>query len=421
MNKTLAGRIRQTIEIRDTDLVAGPDSAKCDKGAPVHPAKAEARNPRRNELKQHYGAPRPESGGLQTESGNWFAASPMALLAVTKEGRISRANDAAQIVLRSKKTLVGQKIKELFEVGDGLSFAGWTPFLQLPIKMNITAQCPAPRRPRLCNISVQPIIGGLLSGQYLLHLWPTAMPLAENGEAPGTQVAGNLDTEPEIPLSVLEIHDLKAPLRHISAALRFLEADQAGKVMAEDADWLSIAREQTGSLQEMVMLILENAKRRYAQLEPQAVALPGFFQKTLKSMAVALREAGAEVRLELDLVVIRADPLCLRLLLENLIGNALQNRHPLRPSRITIRSGTRQNGFGFLQVADNGMGFDENRSEEIFEPFRQLKKEEATGFGLGLASCKKICSRHGWEIVAEGRPSHGATFTVVLSQEALGN
>ncbi len=77
--------------------------------------------------------------------------------------------------------------------------------------------------------------------------------------------------------------------------------------------------------------------------------------------------------------------------------------------------GETENGAGRLFVEDNGIGFDENYLDKIFQPFQRLHgKNEYSGTGIGLAICKKIVDRHGGTITAKSTLGEGSTFIITL-------
>ncbi len=124
-------------------------------------------------------------------------------------------------------------------------------------------------------------------------------------------------------------------------------------------------------------------------------------------------------------MTIEADPLQLRQLLQNLIGNALKFHRPDVPPHITIEVqrlfATDDHCLGQvreicqLAVRDNGIGFDEKYLDRIFNVFQRLHgRHEFEGTGVGLAVCRRIAERHGGSITAHSRPGEGSTFIVSL-------
>ncbi len=126
------------------------------------------------------------------------------------------------------------------------------------------------------------------------------------------------------------------------------------------------------------------------------------------------------------LPTIRADPLQMRQLLQNLIANALKFHRPDEPPLVQVsgrfvkgrheRSGARAADEKCqIVVADNGIGFDEKYLDRLFKVFQRLHSRDAyEGAGVGLAICRKIAERHGGTISAQSKPDSGARFLVTL-------
>jgi two-component system, chemotaxis family, sensor kinase Cph1 len=123
-----------------------------------------------------------------------------------------------------------------------------------------------------------------------------------------------------------------------------------------------------------------------------------------------------------DLPVVMCDGTQMGQVLQNLISNAIKDRHPDRPPVITISVVTRPVIGGptnalpvtEITVADNGIGFGHRHRERIFEPFQRLhSSDDYEGSGIGLAICRKIINRHGGTITA-GQLGVGAVFTITL-------
>ena len=107
-------------------------------------------------------------------------------------------------------------------------------------------------------------------------------------------------------------------------------------------------------------------------------------------------------------------PFQFRQLIFNLVGNALKFASPARDPHITITSRI-EGGFCHLKVTDNGIGFESQYSDRIFEVFQKLHgQKEYAGTGIGLAIVKKIIENHNGTISASGTLDKGATFDIYI-------
>ena len=119
--------------------------------------------------------------------------------------------------------------------------------------------------------------------------------------------------------------------------------------------------------------------------------------------------------------VLEADPVQMRQLMQNLVGNAVKYVEPGTEPLVKIWAEPAEvagdgtvNTYAF-HVKDNGIGFKEEYAERIFGVFTRLHgKDEYAGSGVGLSICRKIVERHRGSISARSAPGEGATFTVTL-------
>ena len=137
-------------------------------------------------------------------------------------------------------------------------------------------------------------------------------------------------------------------------------------------------------------------------------------REVIIDLETSIADSSAEVELG-QLPVLEADPLQMRQLLQNLVGNALKYRRKDIPPIVHIASSRADGGHYAITVRDNGIGFNDQYSEKIFKMFERLHgRMEYAGSGIGLAICQQIVKRHGGTIGAASQPGDGATFTVTL-------
>jgi signal transduction histidine kinase len=156
------------------------------------------------------------------------------------------------------------------------------------------------------------------------------------------------------------------------------------------------------------------------------VDLAQVVQEVLSDLEVRIEHTRGQVEVG-ELCTIDADPLQMRQLLQNLIGNALKFHQDVEPPRVRIYSqllkGEQQQSTGNsaipalcqILVEDNGIGFDEKYKDRIFNPFQRLHgRSEYEGTGMGLAICRKIVERHNGSITVQSGLGQGSTFIVTL-------
>jgi light-regulated signal transduction histidine kinase (bacteriophytochrome) len=148
--------------------------------------------------------------------------------------------------------------------------------------------------------------------------------------------------------------------------------------------------------------------------------------EVLTDLEVRIEQTKAKIEVG-NLPTIEADPLQMRQLLQNLIGNALKFQAPSAQPVVNISAQIVKRGFGTaggtepvdelceLSIQDNGIGFEEKYKEKIFAVFQRLHgRNEFEGTGVGLAVCRRITDRHGGTITAHSKLGEGATFVVTL-------
>lgn len=221
-------------------------------------------------------------------------------------------------------------------------------------------------------------------------------------------------------------HDLQEPLRKIQAFGDRLKTKCGEQLTGDGQDYLERMLNAAKRMQTLINDLLTFSRVTTKAQPFSKVDLAVVAREVLSDLEVRIEQTGGTVEV-LDLPVIEADPLQIRQLFQNLIANALKFRKPNEPPvvRISAQSNSlRVEGISWslespdvleLQIADNGIGFDEKYLDRIFTVFQRLHGRSAyEGTGVGLAVCRRIVERHGGSITAKSQPDHGATFIVKL-------
>ncbi len=211
-------------------------------------------------------------------------------------------------------------------------------------------------------------------------------------------------------------HDLQEPLRKILAFGDRLRTQAAGALNPAAADSLARMLNAATRMQTLINDLLSFARVGSRAQEFVTVRLDAIVTDVLVDLESRISEVGATVHFE-SMPEIEADPLQMRQLFQNLISNALKFRRQGVPPVIGIRS-REDDGRAIIEVADNGIGFEEQYADRIFGIFQRLHGRGAyEGTGIGLAICRRIVERHHGSISASGRLGEGATFRVTLPME----
>jgi two-component system sensor kinase FixL len=220
-------------------------------------------------------------------------------------------------------------------------------------------------------------------------------------------------------------HDLQEPLRKIRTFSDRLEM-KCGEVLDETGrECVQRMQDAAGRMQLLIegLLTLSRVTTRGQDFVP--VDLVGIAREVVSDLESQIDRAHGQVEIG-SLPTIQADPLQMRQLLQNLIGNALKFHRVGDPPVVKVHGGylrsraqrraepTAAEQCHFI-VEDNGIGFDEKYAERIFGIFQRLHPREVyEGTGIGLPICRRIVERHGGTITACSAPGHGTTFEVVL-------
>jgi PAS domain S-box-containing protein len=221
-------------------------------------------------------------------------------------------------------------------------------------------------------------------------------------------------------------HDLKEPIRKVLVFASRLQDEFHGLAPADVMQYLSKINSAAKRSFEMVESVLRYSMVNSAEEKAEQVDLESLF-KGIESDFEVLIERSKAAFIYKNLPVIESQRDWLQQLFRNLVGNALKFGKPGVPVQITIdttdvASNTKTRlsladdiPFICVSVSDNGIGFDQQYAQKIFDTFTQLNpKSKYDGTGMGLSVCKKIAQRLGGAIEAKGEEGAGASFMVYI-------
>lgn len=204
-------------------------------------------------------------------------------------------------------------------------------------------------------------------------------------------------------------HDLQAPLSAILGYSSLLAADYGHFLPPEGREHLDRIQESVGRMTGMIRDLLKLSRLPSAVVEKTRVDLSAVAGEILARLAAAdsARQVAVEIRRG---GTAPADPGLMRVVLENLLGNAWKFTSRTAAPRIEFGFADGEAGREFF-VRDNGAGFDQANAKRLFNPFQRLHaQEQFGGSGIGLATVRRIVVKHGGDVRAVGEPGKGATF-----------
>jgi len=210
-------------------------------------------------------------------------------------------------------------------------------------------------------------------------------------------------------------HDLRAPIRVVDGFTRIVKEDYGHLLDRVGNDHLDRVLNAAARMNQMIDALLTLARLSNQPLNRQPVNLSQIAHYVVDELQRGQPGREVDVTIEDGLQVV-GDPTLLRLVLENLLGNAWKYSARTPKAQISLVSVRHGNGRAFV-VRDNGAGFDMRAAERLFGVFQRLHSaSEFAGHGVGLASARRIVRRHGGDIWAEAEPARGAAFSFTLSE-----
>jgi two-component system, sensor histidine kinase len=210
-------------------------------------------------------------------------------------------------------------------------------------------------------------------------------------------------------------HDLQEPLRTISGFAELLQKEYRDQLAGNGHKYLEYLSQGSDRMKTLIKDLLDYS-RIGREKEARLVDSRQLLSEVLADLDKNIRESDTRIHAA-RLPKLRAYPTELKLLLQNLITNAIKFRHPDRKPEIHIEAAPEPGVWKFM-VSDNGIGIEPQFLERIFIIFQRLhSRAKYEGSGIGLAHGKKIAELHGGKIWAESQPGTGSQFFFTISRE----
>lgn len=208
-------------------------------------------------------------------------------------------------------------------------------------------------------------------------------------------------------------HDLRTPLRSIEGFIQIIIEDYSDRFNSEALNYFNRVRAASQRMERLIDDMLSLSRVSQHKLKSSRVNLSSLANEIIQQLQNDDQGREASITIDENMVV-DGDEGLLRIMLENLLGNAWKYSHKENKICIEFSKIQSDNEVQYF-IRDNGVGFDMRYADKMYGPFQRLHKQgDFDGTGIGLATVKRILQRHGGRIWAESKPGEGAIFYFVL-------
>ena len=205
-------------------------------------------------------------------------------------------------------------------------------------------------------------------------------------------------------------HDLTMPLRHVMSFVNLLQEDAATSLSETNLKHLTTIFEAASRMGILIHDLLAFSRISQSEMQPTEVDIDQLIQETLGDFQEVTKDRNIAWRIH-PLPPVHADRALLRMVLVNLISNAVKFTGNRAEAQIEIGYASGDVSETVIFIRDNGAGFNPRYADKLFGVFQRLhRQEEFEGTGIGLANVQRIIRRHGGRVWAEGAVDAGATF-----------
>ena len=216
-------------------------------------------------------------------------------------------------------------------------------------------------------------------------------------------------------------HDLRAPLRHVMGFVELLQKDAGPALPEKSRRYVETISKSAKRMGDLIDDLLAFSRVGRAALQKSGLQLDQLVRETLADFQAEVKDRNIAWKIQ-PLPAVWADRDLLRLVLVNLISNAVKFTSARARAEIEIGSLPGDGNETVIFIRDNGAGFDPRYANKLFGVFQRLHSQgEFAGTGIGLANVQRIIHRHGGRTWADGVVDGGATFYFSLPKQNGGN
>ncbi|MGC1241198.1 MAG: ATP-binding protein [Chryseosolibacter sp.] len=225
-------------------------------------------------------------------------------------------------------------------------------------------------------------------------------------------------------------HDMQEPLRKISMFTERLKAKYDNALDNEGQLFIERILISTGNMRTLIDNLLDFSRANRRSHTFDQVNIQSVLENVISELELKIEETKARINFSGTFPTLEAVTSEMTQLFSNILSNAIKFRKNQVVPEVSVRATklnrtekhvlglAGNNHFHKIEVQDNGIGFEPEYAEKIFQIFQRLNgKSEYPGSGIGLAICKKIVEKHNGLIFAHSQPDEGATFTIILPEK----
>lgn len=253
------------------------------------------------------------------------------------------------------------------------------------------------------NIAIAVLI--FLALKYFLSMLTSAM--EDLAATAANLAAANKELEA---FSYSVSHDLRAPLRHIDGVLHLFKARTSATLDDKSRHYMDTISNTAKRMGTLIDDLLAFSRMKRCEIQASDIDLGVLVQEVIRECEHETEGRNISWHIG-ELPPVTGDAAMLRMVLVNLISNAVKFTKNVERAEIAIASKPGSETETVVFVRDNGAGFDMRHADRLFDVFQRLhSKDEFDGTGIGLANVRRIIGRHGGRTWAEGQVNQGATF-----------